>query len=375
MRVIMIEAQPQTHRSSMSGDLFKGVRAPKASECQGVADLRSLSDAVNSIAINALSIIVPTFYREQVLVDTLRMVLEQMKAGDELLVIDQTPRHEAPTERALVAWTQDGRLRWYRKLRPGHVEAMNVGARLACNKGLVFLDDDVEPDANLLLTYRRALAERIEFPAFCGQVLQPWHDRPLDHATDFDLGFDPAYAHECDVLSLMEGNFAVARQTFLDVGGMDENFSGCTYRHGMELAYRLAARLGRRPRFLPTASLRHLHACGGQRAYGAKDSWGHLGAAVGDYYFALRCLPAGRCLRHSLKRLRLTSFNRHTITHPWLIPSMAMREVVGGAKACWRAWRRPGSYIRSINEYADCTPWQIRTGPPHENHCEPGDSR
>src|SRR5262245_6899176 len=102
----------------------------------------------------ALSIIVPTFHREQVLVDTVGMVLEQTQAGDELLVIDQTPRHEPATEQALAAWAQGGRLRWYRKLRPGQVEAMNVGALLARNQGLVFLDDDVQPHAKLLYCYR-----------------------------------------------------------------------------------------------------------------------------------------------------------------------------------------------------------------------------
>lgn len=309
--------------------------------------------------MNALSIIVPTFCREQVLIDTLGMVINQMQATDELLVIDQTPRHESTTEQALAAWAQKGQLRWYRKSHPGQVEAMNVGALLACGEWLIFLDDDVQPNANLLHSYRLAVAERNEAQAFCGQVLQPWHDRPLDRTTDFDLGFDPAYAHECDAFILMESNFAIRRQTFLDVGGMDENFSGCTYRHGTELAYRLAGRFGRPPRFLPTASLRHLYAPGGQRAHGAKDTWGHLGASVGDYYFALRCLPPGRCLRHSLKRWWRASVNRNTVTHPWLVPSMVTREAVAWVKACWRVWRRPGRYVRPVEDYTDCRPWQV----------------
>jgi GT2 family glycosyltransferase len=308
-----------------------------------------------------ISIIVPTFCREEVLIDTLGMVMEQMvEPGDELLIIDQTPHHKLATEQALSMWANAGRLRWYRKLRPGHAEAMNVGALLACNQGLVFLDDDVRPDANLLFSYRLALAERTEIPAFCGQVLQPWHAKPLDHAVNFDVSFDAAYCHECDVLSLMEGNFAIRRKTFCEVGGVDENFSGCTYRHGMELAHRLVDRLGRRPRFLPSASLRHLHASGGgQRAYGAKDTWGHLGASVGDYYFALRCLPPRHCLRYSLKRWLQASCNRHTVSHPWLIPSMAMREVVAWTKASWRAWRRPARYIRTVRDYSDCSPWEL----------------
>lgn len=317
--------------------------------------------------MDALSIIIPTFCREQVLLDTVRMILDQMQTGDEILVIDQTPRHESATEQALTTWLEDGRLRWYRKINPGQVEAMNVGALLAHNEGLVFLDDDVQPSSDFLDSYRCALAKGSEIPAFCGQVLQPWHDAPLNYVKDFDLDFDPAYAHECDVLTLMEGNFAIKRQTFVALGGMDENFSGCTYRHGTELARRLTARLRCRPRFLPTASVRHHYAHGGQRAHGAKDTWGHLGASVGDYYFALRCLPLGRCFRHSLDRLRRASLNHHTITHPWLVPSMAIRELVGWAKACWRIWHRPDNYIRSINDYTDCTPWTRFHGANHRD--------
>ena len=81
--------------------------------------------------MKGLSIIVPTFFREQMLIDTLSMVLEQMQLRDEVLVIDQTPIHEPETEQVLGEWVQDGRLRWYRKHDPGQVEAMNVGALLA----------------------------------------------------------------------------------------------------------------------------------------------------------------------------------------------------------------------------------------------------
>jgi hypothetical protein len=179
----------------------------------------------------------------------------------------------------------------------------------------------------------------------------------LEYVADFGLGFDAAYAYECDVLTLMEGNFAIRRETFIDIGGMDENFSGCTYRHGTELAYRLLGSFGRRPRFLPTAGVRHRYAQGGQRAHGAKDTWGHLGASVGDYYFALRCLPSGRCLTHGFDRMWRASVNRHTIARPWLIPSMALREVIGLTIGCWRICRKPCSFVRALTDYTDCKPW------------------
>lgn len=312
----------------------------------------------------ALSIIIPTYCREQLLVDTVERLLTQVRAGDEILIVDQTPRHERETEERLGNWADTATIRWVRKRRPGQAAAMNLGARLAVNDALIFLDDDVIPAPGFLDAYRRAFAERPGTPAFCGQVLQPWHEHATDFVRDFALGFDPAYSRTADVLCLMEGNCAIRREAYLGVGGMDENFSGCTYRHGTELAYRLEKSTGRRPRFVPQAQLRHLYATGGQRAHGLKDTWGHLGASVGDYYFALTSLPLGSGLLHSLRRWQRATVHRRSVIRPWLMPSLAVREMVAWGKAVWRWWHGP-RYVRPLAQYSDWTPWHEVREPEH----------
>ncbi len=166
-------------------------------------------------------------------------------------------------------------------------------------------------------------------PVTCGQVLQPWNAGPTDEASTFDLGFPFNYSKPCDILDLIGCNFAVRRDFFLRVGGFDEQFLGVCYRYEAEFTWRVFQATGRKVRFLPDASLRHLRAGGGgTRAFGTKDAWQHITGSVGDYYFALRCLPTGNCLRHMLRRLVGEPLNRNTIRRPWLIPVLYLREVV-----------------------------------------------
>ena len=169
---------------------------------------------------------------------------------------------------------------------------MNAGSLLARGDILLFLDDDVIPCAELLETHRQHLSHPNAPPVTCGQVLQPWKPKPVQSVRDYALRFDAAYNQPCSLLTLMAGNFGIRRETFFRVGGMDENFTGPSYRLETEFSHqRLFRCTGRKVRFVPEASLLHLWSNGGTRAFGDKDAWGHLGGAIGDYYFAWRCLP------------------------------------------------------------------------------------
>lgn len=302
-----------------------------------------------------ISAVVPTFRRERHLVDTLHSLIALLKAGDEILVVDQTSKHEQETEAALQGWARAGAIRWYRKSRPSQCEAMNVAAHLARGDLLLFLDDDIVPFENLLEGHRRAFLEEPGLTATSGQVLQPWNPEPLPGASrDRALDFDFASSEACDVLSLMAGNFAMRRETFLAIGGMDENFAGNNYRNDAEMAHRILARTGRRVRFVPQAGMRHLLAGGGNRAFGHKDTWGAIGGSIGDYYFALMWLPAGAAVRHALRRMVRAPLNRFTLRRPWLVPMIVSRELVALGRAVART-RRP-RYARPLQAYDDVVP-------------------
>jgi GT2 family glycosyltransferase len=303
-----------------------------------------------------ISVVIPTYMREQVLLDTLHRVVPLLRPGDELLVIDQTPAHEPRTDQTLRELADAGAIRWVRRSKPNTCAAMNAGARLARGEILLFLDDDIIPDAGLLEAHRAALSEPDAPPAVCGQVLQPWHRGPVTAVRDYGLGFDAAYDKPCEILSLMAGNFSMRRETFLVVGGCDENFSGPCYRLEMELSYRIYRLLGRKIAFAPRAGIVHLHAGGGTRAFGSKDTWGHIGGSVGDYYFALRCLPWFQGAAYSLKRFLRAPVNRNTLRRPWLVPVLYLREAVAGFQAAHRAWAKPNNYIKDAGFYGAAAP-------------------
>jgi glycosyltransferase involved in cell wall biosynthesis len=303
----------------------------------------------------SISVVLPTYKREVHMVDTMRLLVGQLGSEDEIVVVDQTPRHEPATDAALRELVSKGCVRLYRKTIPSQAEAMNVAALVARGTVLLFLDDDIIPLPGLLEAHRAAFAGHDPPPATCGQVLQPWNEVPLERVKNFDLDFDAAYGQPCSIIALMAGNFAIPRETFISVGGMDENYRGYNYRNDSELAYRIYERTGKRLTFLPDASIRHLLAAGGNRAFGAKDSWGNIGSSTGDYYFALRRLPAARAARHCLHRMLKEPVNRHTLRHPWLIPSLYAREAVAFGRAVARFITRPHNYIRPLTAYGDVT--------------------
>ncbi|MBZ0090516.1 MAG: glycosyltransferase [Thermoanaerobaculia bacterium] len=303
----------------------------------------------------AISVVIPSYSREGVLVETVRRVVRQLGTSDEILIIDQSPTHEPETETALADLERSERVFWYRKSRPSICEAMNVGALLARNEVVLFLDDDVVPAPGLLEAHREVLGRCDDLHAVNGQVLQPWHDVARDEVDDFELGFDFAYAKEAEVVALATGNLAVRRRVFLAAGGMDETFAGGAYRCDADLGFRLWAFTGRRARFEPRASVRHLQAGGGTRAHGAKDSWASIESAIGDHYFGMRWFSRTGALRHSLRRLLRAPFNRRTLRRPWLVPWLLLRELVAFQRAVAKIRRGPPRTARALAEYQDLT--------------------
>ena len=298
-----------------------------------------------------LSVVIPTYKREAILVDSLTRLGQLLKPGDEILVIDQTPQHEPATDTALQSMATSEAIRYYKRSTPSQNEAMNIGALLARNEILVFLDDDILPFEGLLEGHRNALDGTDGPPATCGQVLQPWNPQPVETVNDFDFSFDSAYSRRCEVRYLIGANFAIRRSTYFAVGGMDENFNGANYRNDAEMAYRICEVTGKRILFVPEAGLRHLLAQGGNRAFGAKDTWGHIGGSIGDYYFALKWLRGRQRLAHIATRPLRASLNRNTVTHPWLIPSMAVREVVAFFRAWLKLARTPYQGMQTLDAY------------------------
>ena len=134
--------------------------------------MQLMSEQPNAGRQAGVAVAIATFGREQVLVETIEAVLALDPAPRELLVLDQTPEHEAVTEAALSSWDDAGAIRWLRLEQPSITKAMNQALLLASHPLVLFLDDDVVPDRGLVGAHESAYADNSVW-AVVGQVLQP----------------------------------------------------------------------------------------------------------------------------------------------------------------------------------------------------------
>lgn len=277
-----------------------------------------------------VSVVIPTYRRQLVLVETIDHLLAAEPAPDEVLVVDQSPDHDVEVTRRLKTWADDGSIRWLTLPAPSIPRAMNTGLVEAGREIVLFVDDDVVPVPSFVGEHVAAhRAERADLVV--GRVIQPWGPAALDR-TWFESpeSSTPGYHW---VEEFMGGNFSVKRSRALALGGFDENFVGAAYRFEAEFASRLRA-AGGRLLFAPRAEVRHLQeAQGGTRAHGSHLRTVRPHHSVGEYYYLLRGAAVDRRLRRLLWRPLRAVRTRFHLRRPWRIPLSLWAEAAGFAWA------------------------------------------
>lgn len=288
---------------------------------------RSARGAVDARNMLPVTIVIPTYRRESVLINTITDLLSLRWRGSEILVLDQTEVHSAATADALSMLDADGSIRWIRIDRPSIPHAMNRGLLAADHDLVLFLDDDIRPDPFLVRAHTEAHLRRSD-SLIAGRVIQPWQEG-RDFSSDEHFHFACCRPHE--IREFMGGNFSVRRSTALAVGGFDENFVRVAYRFEAEFAHRFRAS-GRSIWFEPEACLHHLKdSAGGTRTYGEHLTTWRPDHAVGAYYFALRT----RNWSELAKRPLASIVTRFHLRHPWKVFSTLVAE----ARGLWWALR------------------------------------
>jgi GT2 family glycosyltransferase len=279
-----------------------------------------------------LTIAIPTYGRGSVLCETISMLLRLETPAGEIVIVDQTPSHPPEVEAKLLGFDASGAIRLIRLPQPSIPHAMNVALREASHPWVLFLDDDIIPDGNLVAAHLRAIRET-NATAIVGQVLQPGEEpQHFDEATlrrGFirDLEFRFNHDTAADVQNVMAGNLCVNREKALAIGGFDERYTAVAYRFETDFALRLIA-AGGRIRYEPAASIRHLKAPGGGvRMWGDHRTSASPAHSVGDYTFARRHVP--NFWRYVLLRLRKNILTRFHLTHPWTVPGKVIGEMRG----------------------------------------------
>jgi GT2 family glycosyltransferase len=283
-----------------------------------------------------ISIVIPTYGREAVLVDTLRALLAQPARAAEIIVVDQTPQHEPQTIQALQRWKASGDVRHVCFSPPSIPRAMNLGLLAASRPYVLFLDDDIVPAPDMIASLAQVLGT-LDPRTVCvaGQVLQPG-ETVIPRSSWRNSWFPFNSAEPALIDDVMAGNLCVHRDSAIGIGGFDENFRGAALRFESEFARRVRAS-GATIEYRPEVSMRHLRAeRGGTRAKGTQLTTWRPHHSVGKYYFAFLGGPWAALkavLIHPPRSIR----TRHHLTAPWWIPATLLAELLGMG---WAAWLR-----------------------------------
>ncbi len=174
----------------------------------------------------AISIVIPTFQRQQCLLNCLARLAACRSADKaEVIVVDQTPGATRPANRPDLD-AAFRRLKYITLPVANVAAARNVGAASSCGEVILFLDDDVELE-NSYLDQLIALFAEQRVDCLAGEDVGSFADATRD------LGFTK-------MEWLPSANLSVRRNEFLAAGGFDENLY--RYNEDAEFTGRLRVR-------------------------------------------------------------------------------------------------------------------------------------
>lgn len=272
-----------------------------------------------------VTVAIPTFGRDEVLVRTVKYLLELPLPPAEILVLDQTPAHTPYVAKTLAKWENEEKLRHLKISRPSIPGSMNLGLLEAGHEIVLFVDDDIVPEAELLQAHMAA-HNNSDADLIAGRVIQPWQEG-MDFKNDHNLNW--ASLESRPVSNFIGCNFSVQRAKAIALGGFDENFVRVAYQYEAEFAYRWV-RAGEKIYFEPKACIHHLkEEKGGTREYGEHLMTFKPNHAVGEYYYILCTWHGWKSFFKFLHRPLRAIATRHHLRRPWWIPMTLIAEISG----------------------------------------------
>jgi GT2 family glycosyltransferase len=272
-----------------------------------------------------ISVIIPTYGREQALVDSIRDVLKQDYPRFEVIVVDQTPVHEPHVQAYLDAQIAAGTIAFYKLDWASLPGARNYAVRRAKGDVMLFIDDDVELPEGFLTNHAKNYG-RPEVGAVAGRVLDRM--KLADHAQDLliqDLppeAMDPGIAwyhinlvHTVkpqQVLSARGCNMSFRREVFFTHQlWFDERFQGSAVREESDFCLRLR-QTGLMIWYDPTAELVHIgEETGGCHDVSTRSLQYQITFYRNHFLMGLNNLTLWQCLRFFTKL-----FDCHVLGHP-----------------------------------------------------------
>ncbi len=262
-----------------------------------------------------ISVIVPTYRREEALRDTLVDVVQQDYPNFEVLVVDQTAVHQPETQACLEELAAAGKISWFRVNWASLPGARNYAVRRASGDIILFIDDDVQLPDGFLVAHAQNYLNRPDVGAVAGRVLDRMklaeseegltiEDLPPEANDPGIFVYHLNLVHTVKaqpVLTARGCNMSFRREIFTQHGlRFDERFRGSAVREESDLCLRLR-RTGLQIWYDPEAYLVHL----GEETGGCHDiSTRSLEYQITFYHnhflMAFKSLTPGQFARFSL---------------------------------------------------------------------------
>lgn len=237
-----------------------------------------MSESIFSpIDLPTITVAIPTYLREDVLVATIDQVLSLDPPPDELIVVDQTPKHIQKTDRYLKQKSDAGEIKWIQFSPPNLCAARNIAVINSTSDIILFLDDDVLLPPKLIYKHRLAHLEQ-GVAVVAGDVFHrisnDMSSLSIQTPTKGTIR-EPFFANisKKQIIGGFIGcHFSVNRRIFIEVGGFNESFvASANWEEGDFIARLLMS--GGRILFDPDIWIIHLRApAGGCRIPGNKMS-------------------------------------------------------------------------------------------------------
>ncbi len=274
-----------------------------------------------------VAVAIPTYQREEVLLETIEQVLAQEPPADEILVIDQTPDHEPSTVARLTAWQNLGKIRWIPHTPANLPGARNRALRETRCSVVLFIDDDVVLTPGFIENHLRNYKDP-RVMGVAGRAIQAKGAFPLKQSKSWPRVLDYKYL-PLDRGTRLEGiasfsgcNHSVRTDVVRQIGGYDENYSGWAFREETDVAIRLW-KSNHMIVFDPDASLVHLLApAGGCRIKRRLREWE---ISFPETYLIFRHLFPGFEFWKDvlLANVRRYVLRKDNVFYPWRLPFAA----------------------------------------------------
>lgn len=171
------------------------------------------------------SIIIPTLNRSEFLLNTLKdLVVQDYKPGFEIVIVDQSIQPDVSVQ-SYIRQFDNIKYHFITHFR-GLPEARNYGAQQAENEYLLYLDDDIRCEKNLLQQHANILNNE-EIGVCAGGITEAFKknsDQEIGKFVKYSAtplrGFHKKGNKEVDHGG--GGNFSVKKEVYLKVNGVDE---------------------------------------------------------------------------------------------------------------------------------------------------------